>query len=78
MTAETVDAIVAEAEKRASVAEVAAADERRKQREQDRITKATADADAADALAAENVLSETVVADEVAVEDSVGAPPGDA
>ena len=53
LSAETVDAIVAEAEKRAAMAEVAAADERRKQREQERIAKATADADAADALAAE-------------------------
>jgi N utilization substance protein A len=52
LSAEAVDGIVAEAEKRAAMAEVAAADERRKQREQDRITKATADADAADALAA--------------------------
>jgi N utilization substance protein A len=52
LTAEAVDAIVAEAEKRAAMAEVAAADERRKQRELDRVAKATADADAADALAA--------------------------
>ena len=52
LSAETVDAIVAEAEQRAALAEVAAADERRKQREQERIAKATADADAADALAA--------------------------
>ncbi len=51
LTAETVDAIVAEAEKRAAMAEVAAADERRKQREQERIDKATADADAAEAAA---------------------------
>jgi N utilization substance protein A len=52
LSAEAVDAIVAEAEQRATMAEVAAADERRKQREQERIAKATADADAADALAA--------------------------
>jgi len=52
LSAEAVDAIVAEAEKRASMAEVAAADERRKQREQDRVTKATADADAAEAALA--------------------------
>jgi N utilization substance protein A len=52
LSAEAVDSIVAEAEKRASMAEVAAADERRKQREQDRITKATADADAAEAALA--------------------------
>ena len=49
LSAEAVDKIVGEAEKRASMAEVAAADERRKQREQDRIAKATADADAAEA-----------------------------
>jgi N utilization substance protein A len=52
LSAEAVDAIVAEAERRAAMAEVAAADERRKQREQERVAKATADADAADALAA--------------------------
>ena len=56
LSAEAVDTIVAEAEKRASMAEVAAADERRKQREQDRIAKATADADAAEAaIAVESV-----------------------
>jgi N utilization substance protein A len=53
LTAEQVDAIVAEAEQRASQVEAAAADERRKQREADRIAKATADADAADALVAQ-------------------------
>ena len=52
LSADAVDKIVAEAEKRASMAEVAAADERRKQREQDRIAKATADADAAEAALA--------------------------
>lgn len=57
LTAEQVDAIVAEAEKRAAMAEVAAADERRKQREAERIAKATADADAADALAAGEAAS---------------------
>jgi N utilization substance protein A len=46
--AETVDAIVAEAEGRAAQAEAAAADERRKQREQERIDRATAEADAAE------------------------------
>ncbi len=55
LTEEQVDTIVAEAEDRASQAEAAAADERRKQREADRIAKATADADAADALAAGQV-----------------------
>ena len=58
LSAEAVDAIVAEAERRAAMAEVAAADERRKQREQERIAKATADADAAEALAAEQVTAE--------------------
>jgi N utilization substance protein A len=52
LSAEVVDAIVSQAEERAALAEVAAADERRKQREIDRIAKATADADAADAAAA--------------------------
>ena len=50
LSAEAVDAIVAEAERRASMAEAAAADERRKQREQERIAKATAEADAIEAL----------------------------
>lgn len=53
LSAEVVDAIVAQAEERATLAEVAAADERRKQRELDRIAKATADAEAADAAEAE-------------------------
>ena len=48
LTAEAVDQIVAEAEVRAAQAEAAAADERRKQREQDRIDRATAEADAAE------------------------------
>jgi N utilization substance protein A len=60
LTAEQVDAIVAEAEQRASQVEAAAADERRKQREADRIAKATADADAADAVAADAVAAEQV------------------
>jgi N utilization substance protein A len=59
LTADAVDAIVAEAEKRAALAEVAAADERRKQREAERIAKATADADAADALAATHAALES-------------------
>jgi N utilization substance protein A len=61
LTAEQVDAIVAEAEQRASQVEAAAADERRKQREADRIAKATADADAADAVAAEQVAESGAV-----------------
>jgi len=61
LSAEAVDAIVAEAEKRASMAEVAAADERRKQREHDRVAKATADADAAEAaLAVDPAVVEAV------------------
>ncbi len=52
LSAEAVDAIVAVAEQRASMAETAAADERRKQRETDRIAKATADADAVEAVEA--------------------------
>jgi N utilization substance protein A len=49
LSAETVDAIVAEAERRATMAEAAAADERKKQREQERIAKATEEADAVEA-----------------------------
>ncbi len=52
LSAEAVDAIVAEAESRATMAEAAAADERRKQREQDRIAKATEEADAVEAALA--------------------------
>jgi N utilization substance protein A len=51
LSAEAVDAIVAEAERRAATAEAAAADERRRQREAERIAKATADADAAAGIA---------------------------
>jgi N utilization substance protein A len=65
LSAEAVDSIVAEAEKRASMAEVAAADERRKQREQDRITKATADADAAEAALAVDAGADAEVGAEV-------------
>jgi transcription termination/antitermination protein NusA len=65
LSAEAVDAIVAEAEKRASMAEVAAADERRKQREQDRIAKATADADAAEAAVADGAGGEAATAEAV-------------
>lgn len=49
LSAEAVDAIVAEAERRATMAEAAAADERKKQREQERIAKATEEADAVEA-----------------------------
>ena len=52
LSAEAVDAIVTEAERRATLAEEAAADERRKQRELERIAQATADADAAEAAMA--------------------------
>ncbi len=49
LSAEQVDAIVAQAEDRAREAEVAAAEERRRQREQERIAVATAEADAKEA-----------------------------
>ena len=65
LSAEAVDKIVAEAERRASMAEVAAADERRKQREQDRIAKATADADAAEAALAGDAGGEATAAEAV-------------
>jgi len=52
LSEEAVDAIVAEAERRATLAEEAAADERRKQRELERIAKATAEAEAAEAAMA--------------------------
>jgi N utilization substance protein A len=57
LSAEAVEAIVGEAERRATLAEVAAAEERRKQRELDRIAKATADADAAEAVAAQQAAA---------------------
>jgi N utilization substance protein A len=60
LSADVVDAIVAEAEKRAALAEEAAADERRRQREQERIAKATADAEAAEA--AESLVEQAGVA----------------
>jgi len=63
LTAEAVDLIVAEAEARATQAESAAADERRKQREQDRIDRATAEADAVEqAITAAREAQEPVVA----------------
>ncbi len=63
LTAEAVDLIVVEAEARAAQAESAAADERRKQREQDRIDRATAEADAAEqAITAAREAQEPVVA----------------
>jgi N utilization substance protein A len=75
LTAEAVDAIVAEAERRAALAEVAAADERRRQREQDRIAKATAEADAAEAaLAAGQAAAEQGAADGT---EASAAPAGD-
>jgi transcription termination/antitermination protein NusA len=52
LSAEAVEKIVNEAERRGALAEEAAADERRKQREIDRIAKATADAEAAEAALA--------------------------
>jgi len=52
LSEEAVDAIVTEAERRATLAEEAAADERRKQRELERIAQATAEAEAAEAAMA--------------------------
>ena len=62
LSAEAVDAIVLEAESRAQLAEVAAADERRKQREIERIAKATADAEAAEAAEAAAQATEAALA----------------
>jgi len=75
LSAEAVDAIVGEAEKRASMAEAAAADERRKQREQDRIAKATADADAAEAAARGPGEAASVVGEADAGEPGLGDKP---
>jgi N utilization substance protein A len=58
---------------RASMAEVAAADERRKQREQERIAKATAEADAVEAALAAEQASRMVAADGAAE----AAPPAE-
>jgi N utilization substance protein A len=77
LSAETVDQIVAEAEVRAAQAEAAAADERRKQREQDRIDRATAEADAAEQAitAAREAQEPAAVGDSSAAEaSSAGAP----
>jgi transcription termination/antitermination protein NusA len=73
LSAEAVDAIVAEAERRAALAEEAAADERRKQRELDRIAKATADAEAADAALA---LADAAAGEPAAVEHEPAEPEG--
>jgi N utilization substance protein A len=70
---ETVDAIVAEAERRATLAEAAAADQRRKQREQDRIDAATAAADAEDAKA--SGAGQLVAEPQSAGEDATGQAP---
>jgi N utilization substance protein A len=73
LSAEAVDAIVAEAEKRAAMAEVAAADERRRQREQERIDKATAEADAVEAAA-----EAAKAAEQAAAASAAGDAGGDA
>jgi N utilization substance protein A len=73
LSAEQVDAIVAEAENRAQQAEEAAAVERRRQREQERIAKATAEAEAADAVAAGQPADEAG-ADAAAPEAAPGGP----
>ena len=80
LSADAVDKIVAQAEERAAMAEVAAADERRKQRELERIAKATADADAADALAAASAggAAEGVSGTEAMAGDGSQSPTGDA
>ena len=75
LTAEAVDAIVLEAEQRASMAEAAAADDRRKQRESDRVAKATADADAAEALVAGETVAEEAGVAEVAPESAPHVSP---
>ena len=62
---EAVDAIVAEAERRAAVAEMAAADERRKQREKERVDRAATESQGADAAA-------TVDADSAAADGGGG------
>ena len=49
LTAEVVDTIVAQAEQKAEEAEQAAAEERKRQREQDRLERATAEADSLEA-----------------------------
>ena len=73
LSAEQVDAIVAEAENRAQQAEEAAAVERRRQREQERIAKATAEAEAADAVAA-GQPADQAAADSAAPEAAPGGP----
>jgi N utilization substance protein A len=73
LSAEAVDAIVAEAEKRAAMAEVAAADERRRQREQERIDKATAEADAVEAAAEAAKAAEQAAAPSAAGDGGDGA-----
>ena len=77
LSAETVDAIVAEAETRAAQAEAAAADERRKQREQERIDRATAEADAAErALAAKREAAEAAAGGAGAADGAVAEGAG--
>ena len=73
LSAEAVDAIVAQAEERATLAEVAAADERRKQRELERIAKATADAEAADAAEAEAAAGDGEVVEAEASAEEAGS-----
>jgi len=73
LSAEAVDAIVAEAEKRAAMAEVAAADERRRQREQERIDKATAEADAVEAAVEAAKAAEQAAAPSAAGDADGGA-----
>jgi N utilization substance protein A len=73
LSSETVDEIVAEAEERAAHAEAAAADERRKQREQDRIDRATAEADAVEQAITEAREAKEAIGDEDG--GAAGSPP---
>jgi N utilization substance protein A len=71
LTAEQVDTIVAQAEVKAVEAEQAAAENRRKQREQERIAAATAAAEAIEGPAAADAATEaTVAATEVTAESA--------
>jgi len=78
LSAEAVDQIVAEAESRAAQAEVAAADERRKQREQERIDRATAEADAAERalIAAREAAAGVASADDAVSGEGVAGSSG--
>ena len=78
LSAETVEAIVGEAERRAALAEEAAADERRRQREQDRIAKATADAEAAEAAGRGDAAAASAAVSDGAADATAVSTAGDA